>query len=39
MPKRGKQWKAARKAIDSMTKYPLADAVKLVKEHSYSKFV
>lgn len=39
MPNRGKQWKTARKAIDSMTKYSLDEAVKLVKEHSYSKFV
>lgn len=35
---RGKKFKEARAKVDSTTKYPLTEAVKLVKEVSYSKF-
>ncbi len=35
---RGKKYQAAKKKIDVMKFYPLAEAVKLVKETSFSKF-
>lgn len=38
MPKHGKKYRAAREKVKSEIKYELADAVKLVKETSYTKF-
>lgn len=38
MPKSGKKYRAQRDKVQSETKYELADAVKLVKEMSYTKF-
>lgn len=35
---RGKLWKEKRQQIDKEKKYPLSDAIKLVKELSYSSF-
>jgi len=39
MAKRGKQWKALKQKVDITVKHDIAEAVKLVKEMSYSKFV
>lgn len=39
MAKRGKQWKALKEKVDITVKHDIAEAVKLVKELSYSKFV
>ncbi len=39
MAKKGKKYVEARAKVDAEAKYPLADAVALVKEVSYSKFV
>ncbi len=39
MAKRGKQWKAWKAKVDITTKHSVEDAVRLVKELSYSKFV
>ncbi|MBL8785883.1 MAG: 50S ribosomal protein L1 [Deltaproteobacteria bacterium] len=38
MPKSGKKYRAARDRVKPETKYELIDAIKLVKELSYSKF-
>jgi len=38
MPKSGKKYRALREKVQPETKYELADAVKLVKEVSYTKF-
>lgn len=38
MPKSGKKYRAQRDKVQPETKYELADAVKLVKEMSYTKF-
>ncbi len=38
MPKSGKKYRALREKVKPETKYELADAVKLVKEMSYTKF-
>ncbi|MFO0747000.1 MAG: 50S ribosomal protein L1 [Myxococcota bacterium] len=38
MPKHGKKYRAARERVKPEVKYELAEAVKLVKETSYSKF-
>lgn len=38
MPKRGKKYRASAGKIDRATNYPIADAVKLVKEAKFAKF-
>lgn len=38
MPKSGKKYRSQREKVKSETKYELADAVRLVKEMSYTKF-
>ena len=39
MPRRGKRYQEARKKVDSTIRYPLADAVELVKAAAPAKFV
>lgn len=38
MPKRGKKYRSVAQKVERLTRYPLTDAVKLVKEGSYANF-